>query len=164
MKHRYFIAIMYDNRMNRQPLRTKWVTPGYFEETLGQIQKAAERHNYVVMLIISYNHVSVVVGHNIYGLNPAFSYNSDNSNNKYITSNYDVPICVLSLRLSILSNFIQSLQMPHQVCSFSTFCDRGEKWRRKSVRLFLSIPERYVCCVLIVIYWIYIRHSTNACE
>ena len=35
---------------------------------LGQIQKAAERHNYVVMLIISYNHVSVVVGHNIYAL------------------------------------------------------------------------------------------------
>lgn len=35
---------------------------------LGQIQKTAEKHNYVVMLIISYNHVSVVVGHNIYAL------------------------------------------------------------------------------------------------
>ena len=35
---------------------------------LDQVQKTAEKYSYVVMLVISYNHVSVVVGHNIYAL------------------------------------------------------------------------------------------------
>lgn len=112
-------------------------------------------------LTISRNHKSVVASHNIYGLciNPVFS----NNNNKYIMSNYYMPVCVLSLSFAIfhlvLTNALSGMLFYHLQWL------RGEiEEKKKSFRLLLSTLERYICCVLIVIYWVFIRHPVNVCE